>query len=69
MTIDAEVQALVVEAAAFARNSPWPDGATACDHVYICPSARSQRVTRRARGACCTYTHVTRSTQPQAHEP
>jgi TPP-dependent pyruvate/acetoin dehydrogenase alpha subunit len=32
--IEAEVSAAVVEAEAFARNSPWPDGATACDHVY-----------------------------------
>jgi len=32
--VDAEVSALVAEAEAFARNSPWPDGATACDHVY-----------------------------------
>lgn len=32
--IEAEVSAAVVEAEAFARSSPWPDGATACDHVY-----------------------------------
>ena len=37
--IEAEVQALVVEAEEFARNSPWPDGATACDHVYYEPAA------------------------------
>jgi 2-oxoisovalerate dehydrogenase E1 component len=38
--IDAAVQAEVVEAEAFARNSPWPDGATACSHVYAEPPAR-----------------------------
>lgn len=32
--IDAEVQTLVEEAAAFAESSPWPDGATATDFVY-----------------------------------
>jgi 2-oxoisovalerate dehydrogenase E1 component len=32
--IENEVQALVEEAAEFAKNSPWPDGATACDHIF-----------------------------------
>lgn len=32
--IDAESQALAAEALAFAQNSPWPDPATATDHVY-----------------------------------
>ena len=32
--IDAEVQALVEEGLAFAESSPWPDPATATDHVY-----------------------------------
>jgi 2-oxoisovalerate dehydrogenase E1 component len=32
--IDAEVQALVAEAHEFAKNSPYPDGATASDHIY-----------------------------------
>jgi TPP-dependent pyruvate/acetoin dehydrogenase alpha subunit len=36
--IDAEVQAMVAEAEEFARNSPWPDGATATDHVYYTPA-------------------------------
>ena len=36
--IEAEVQELVVEAEEFARNSPWPDGTTACDHVYYEPA-------------------------------
>jgi 2-oxoisovalerate dehydrogenase E1 component len=36
--IDAEVQALVVEAEVFARNSPWPDSATAREHVYYEPA-------------------------------
>jgi 2-oxoisovalerate dehydrogenase E1 component len=33
-TIDAEVQALVAEAATFAEQSPWPDPATATNHVF-----------------------------------
>ncbi len=32
--IEAEVQAMVVEAQAFAENSPWPDPSTAATHVY-----------------------------------
>jgi 2-oxoisovalerate dehydrogenase E1 component len=32
--IDAEVQAQIAEAYEFARNSPYPDGATAMDHIY-----------------------------------
>lgn len=32
--IDADVQEMVEEAAAFAESSPWPDGATATDFVY-----------------------------------
>ena len=32
--IDAEVQAQIAEAYEFAKNSPYPDGATASDYVY-----------------------------------
>jgi TPP-dependent pyruvate/acetoin dehydrogenase alpha subunit len=32
--IDAEVAALVAEALDFAKASPWPDPATATDHIY-----------------------------------
>lgn len=32
--IEDEVDALVAEAAEFAKNSPWPDGATASDHIF-----------------------------------
>jgi 2-oxoisovalerate dehydrogenase E1 component len=32
--IDAEVQALIAEAYEFAKNSPYPDGRTASDHIY-----------------------------------
>jgi 2-oxoisovalerate dehydrogenase E1 component len=35
--IETEVQTLVEEAAEFAKNSPWPDGATACDHIFSDP--------------------------------
>jgi 2-oxoisovalerate dehydrogenase E1 component len=33
-TIEAEVQAQVEEAAEFAKSSPWPDPATATQHIY-----------------------------------
>lgn len=32
--IEAEVDALVADAAEFAKNSPWPDPASACDHIF-----------------------------------
>lgn len=32
--IDAEIEAEVEDAIRFAEASPWPDPATACDHVY-----------------------------------
>ena len=32
--IEAEVDALIQEAADFAKNSPWPDGATASEHIF-----------------------------------
>ncbi|HEX5418288.1 MAG TPA: thiamine pyrophosphate-dependent dehydrogenase E1 component subunit alpha [Chloroflexota bacterium] len=32
--LEAEIQALVEEASEFAKNSPWPDPATALDHIY-----------------------------------
>ena len=32
--IDAEVQAQIAEAYEFAKNSPYPDGATALDYIY-----------------------------------
>ena len=32
--IDAEVKTLIQEALEFAQNSPWPDPATATDHIY-----------------------------------
>jgi 2-oxoisovalerate dehydrogenase E1 component len=37
--IDAEIAALAVEAHQFAETSPWPDPATAAQHVYATPSA------------------------------
>ena len=38
--IEAEVQAQVEEAAEFAKNSPWPDPATANQHIYSEPGGR-----------------------------
>ena len=32
--IDTEIKALIQEALEFAQNSPWPDPATATDHIY-----------------------------------
>jgi 2-oxoisovalerate dehydrogenase E1 component len=32
--IDTEIDQIVAEAVEFAKNSPWPDGATATTHVY-----------------------------------
>ncbi len=32
--IDSEIQAIVAEALEFAKNSPWPEVATATNHVY-----------------------------------
>jgi 2-oxoisovalerate dehydrogenase E1 component len=32
--LDSDVQALIAEATEFAKNSPWPDAATATDHVF-----------------------------------
>jgi pyruvate dehydrogenase E1 component alpha subunit len=32
--IDTEVQALIAEGFEFAKNSPYPDGATASDYIY-----------------------------------
>jgi 2-oxoisovalerate dehydrogenase E1 component len=38
--IDAEVQALITEAYEFAKNSPYPDPATASDYIYGFPEMR-----------------------------
>ena len=38
--VEAEVKAVVEDAAEFARNSPWPDPATATAHVYSVDTAR-----------------------------
>ena len=35
--IDREVQGIVEDAQRFAENSPWPDPATAADHIYAAP--------------------------------
>ena len=32
--IDRAVQELIAEAVEFAKESPWPDAATATDHVF-----------------------------------
>jgi 2-oxoisovalerate dehydrogenase E1 component len=36
--IEQEILALVAEAAEFAKNSPYPDGATATDYIYSAPA-------------------------------
>ena len=35
--IDEEIEQIVVDAQEFAESSPWPDGATAADHIYAAP--------------------------------
>ncbi len=34
IAVETEVQSMVEAAAEFAKNSPWPDGSTATDHVF-----------------------------------
>lgn len=34
VALEAEIDAVIAEAAEFAKNSPWPDGATATEHVF-----------------------------------
>jgi TPP-dependent pyruvate/acetoin dehydrogenase alpha subunit len=33
-TLEAEVEALIADAAEFAKNSPWPDPNSACDNIF-----------------------------------
>jgi 2-oxoisovalerate dehydrogenase E1 component len=35
--VESEIDQLVTDAYQFAQNSPWPDGATAADHIYATP--------------------------------
>jgi len=57
--IDREVQGIVDDAQRFAENSPWPDPATATEHVYasaseeLTPPARQQRQEQRAKSPSC----------------
>jgi 2-oxoisovalerate dehydrogenase E1 component len=39
--LEAEVKAVIEEAAEFAKNSPWPDPATATAHVFSAPPGSS----------------------------
>ena len=47
--IDEEVEAQIVEALQFAESSPWPDPATAADHVYAEPARDRRRRSRPQR--------------------
>ena len=42
--IEAEVDAIVEDAQQFAESSPWPDPATAADHVYAEPAGEPRTV-------------------------
>ena len=42
-TIADEVTQQIAEAEKFAEASPWPDPATAADHIYAAPSSRHRR--------------------------
>src|SRR5262249_47840771 len=46
--IDHEIQGLVEDAQRFAENSPWPDPATAADHVFAVGQASSPPSPREA---------------------
>src|SRR6185312_13461960 len=63
-SIDKDVEARIVEAIAFAESSPWPDPATAADHVYAEPRDRTPEVPIRntpppAGGRELTYMKAT----------
>jgi 2-oxoisovalerate dehydrogenase E1 component len=49
--IEKEIHAVVFDALQFAENSPWPDAATAINHVYANSPARIQENTEAFAGA------------------
>jgi 2-oxoisovalerate dehydrogenase E1 component len=59
-TIDNEIDALLAEAQRLAENSPWPDPATAADHVYATPRAEAPAVgTTATSGQDMTFMQAT----------
>ena len=40
-TMDAEIQKLVAESRDFAEKSPWPEAATAAEHIYAVPTTQA----------------------------
>jgi 2-oxoisovalerate dehydrogenase E1 component len=75
--IDEEVESQIVEALQFAESSPWPDPATAADHVYAGPAREPVRevIVRNtpppAGGRELTYMKATLEalTEEMAHNP
>ena len=64
--IDAEVQKLVHESRDFAEKSPWPEPATAAEHIYAVPSASSPSASSKPKSSPAssatrelTYTQAT----------
>lgn len=58
-TVDAQVQEEIREGRKFAEESPWPDPATATNHVYAQPKASPpQPPTAAAAGREITYTQA-----------
>jgi 2-oxoisovalerate dehydrogenase E1 component len=62
--IDQDIEAEILEAIAFAESSPWPDPATAADHVYAEPRERRPEASIRnapppAGGRELTYMKAT----------
>jgi 2-oxoisovalerate dehydrogenase E1 component len=75
--IDEEVESQIVEALQFAESSPWPDPATAADHVYAGPAREPVRevpvrnTPPPAGGRELTYMKATLEalTEEMAHNP
>jgi len=49
--IDKEIQGIVADAQQFAEKSPWPDAASATDHVYANSTARSAEIPKASANA------------------
>ncbi|HEV2948125.1 MAG TPA: thiamine pyrophosphate-dependent enzyme, partial [Gemmataceae bacterium] len=49
--IEKEIQRIVADAQQFAETSPWPDAASAADHVYAHPTVRSAEIPKASESA------------------
>jgi 2-oxoisovalerate dehydrogenase E1 component len=58
--IEAEVEELAIDAVRFAEQSPWPDPASASDHVYAAPArTETPRDVARSNGREVTFMKAT----------